>query len=84
MTTDPVYNPPEEPNWRKPVGMILMLLFLVLWSGVAVNIIDWLEGVNFWLQLPVYIFLGIAWIFPIRPFLRWMNTGSFRKTSQDG
>ncbi len=63
----------DQPSWRKPVGMILMLLLILLWCGIAVTLIDYLDGLNFWLQLPAYIILGVGWIFPIRPLLTWMS-----------
>ena len=74
----PPHNPPDPPNWRQPVGIILILLLILLWSGFVLSIIERLSGLNFWLQLPVYIFAGIAWIFPVKPLLIWMNTGKFR------
>ncbi len=68
----------NQPSWRKPAGMILILLLILLWCGIAVTLIDQLSGLNFWLQLPAYVILGVAWIFPIKPLLTWMNTGSLR------
>ena len=82
MTADPdpelPHNPPDRPNWRQPFGMILILILILLWCGIVVSLLDWLSGLNFWLQLPIYIFAGIAWIFPVKPLLIWMNTGKFR------
>tara|TARA_R110001606_G_scaffold343258_1_gene491821 strand:- start:2722 stop:2991 length:270 start_codon:yes stop_codon:yes gene_type:complete len=78
MTSDIDKKTQNQPSWRKPVGMILILLLILLWCGIAVTLIDQLSGLNFWLQLPAYVILGIAWIFPIRPLLTWMNTGSLR------
>ncbi|MEO9600567.1 DUF2842 domain-containing protein [Parasphingorhabdus sp.] len=71
-------NPKDQPSWRKPIGMIFILFLILLWCGIAVTLIDHLDGLNFWIQLPIYIILGIVWIFPIRPLLTWMNSGSFR------
>lgn len=68
----------DQPSWRKPVGMILILFLILLWCGIAVTLIDYLSGLNFWLQLPAYVILGIGWIFPIRPLLTWMNKGALR------
>jgi hypothetical protein len=31
------------------------------------------------LQLPVWLLLGIAWIFPMMPLVRWIETGRLRK-----
>ena len=83
MTAETDKKAKNQPSWRKPAGMILMLLLILLCCGVAVNLIDYLDGVNFWLQLPAYIILGIGWIFPIRPLLTWMTTGSLRHFPQN-
>jgi hypothetical protein len=74
----PPHNPPDPPNWRQPFGMILILLLFLLWCVIVVSMIDWISGLNFWLQLPIYILAGIAWILPVRPLMIWMNTGKFR------
>ena len=58
--------------------MIVILLMILLWSGFVLGMIDRISELNFWLQLPIYIFAGIAWIFPLKPLLIWMNTGKFR------
>ncbi|NVD27496.1 DUF2842 domain-containing protein [Parasphingorhabdus flavimaris] len=63
----------DRPSLRKPAGIILMLLVILLWCGIAVTLIDYLDGLSFWLQLPAYIILGVGWIFPIRPLLTWMS-----------
>jgi predicted membrane channel-forming protein YqfA (hemolysin III family) len=82
MTTEPgkkaPHNPPASPNWRAPVGVIVMLIFILIWSGIVVSLMDWISDLNFWLQLPIYIIAGIVWIFPIKPLLLWINTGKFR------
>lgn len=83
MTPEIDNNRRNQPSWRKPVGMIFILLLILLWCGIAVTLIDQLSGLNFWLQLPIYAILGIAWIFPIRPLLTWMNTGSFRHSPEN-
>ncbi len=78
MTSETDRNQQDQPSWRKPVGMIFILLLILLWCGIAVTLIDHLSGLNFWLQLPAYVILGIGWIFPIRPLLTWMNKGALR------
>ncbi|MEW4466668.1 DUF2842 domain-containing protein [Parasphingorhabdus sp. JC815] len=70
------YNPPSAPSWRKPFGIFLILGLILLWCGIVVTMMDWISGLNFWLQLPIYIFAGIIWIFPVKPLLRWMNSGT--------
>jgi hypothetical protein len=72
------HNPPGPANWRQPFGMILILALILLWCGIVVSMFDWISRLNFWLQMPIYIFAGIVWIFPAKPLLMWMSTGKFR------
>jgi hypothetical protein len=32
-----------------------------------------------WAQTPFYLVAGIVWIFPLKPLLRWMETGRWRR-----
>jgi hypothetical protein len=29
-------------------------------------------------QAPFYLVMGLAWIIPLKPLVRWIQTGSFR------
>ncbi len=78
MTTNNGNKVKHKPSWRKPIGMILILLVILIWTGISVTLVEALGDLNFWLLLPIYAILGIAWIFPIKPLLTWMNTGKFR------
>mgnify|MGYP001045754224 CR=1 FL=1 len=67
-----------RPTWRKPAGMIFMLLIIALW---AVLIASFSQQIGSWpraVQVVFYIVAGIIWIFPMKPLLRWMETGRFR------
>jgi len=70
---------PANPSWRKPVGMLLILLVLAIWCVVAVTLVDAL-GLPVWAQVFAYLALGIAWlwVFPARRMLRWMELGLWR------
>ena len=65
------------PSWRKPVGMLAILLLIALWCILAASAAP---IVNHWhplLQALFYLVAGIAWIWvlPLRRMLRWMETG---------
>lgn len=67
-----------KPSWRKPVGILAMLVLLGAYAIVAVTL---LEPVGRWpvaAQAVVYLIVGTAWIAPLGRFLRWMETGRFR------
>jgi len=68
------------PNWRKPVGMLAILILLALWC-VAIASLSCIVGRWHWLlQLAFYVAAGIAWLWvlPMRRMLIWMETGRFR------
>ena len=70
---------PYEPSWRKPAGIFLILLLIAVWAVLVASVAGLIEGWPTLLQLPFYIAAGIAWILPLKPLLRWMETGRFRK-----
>ena len=82
MTIENSDRDPSKPTWRMPAGMLLILFLILIWSGVVVTLIDQISLINFWLKLPLYIFAGIVWIFPIKPILVWMNTGRWRHSPE--
>lgn len=54
-----------------------MLLFFIWITAYAVGFTSFSADLNAlprWLQLIVYIIAGVAWIFPLRPLFRWMNS----------
>lgn len=65
------------PSWRKPVGMLAILVLIGLWCIAAAS----LSGiVGHWhplVQAVYYLVAGIAWIWvlPLRRMLAWMETG---------
>jgi hypothetical protein len=72
-----------EPTWRKPAGIIGLLLYLTLYAGLVAAFADVLALLPGWLMLLVYVVLGIAWIAPLRPLFLWMNTGRWTAPKAD-
>lgn len=67
-----------RPSWRKPVGVLAMLVALALYAVIAVTL---LAPVGRWpvlAQMVVYLVVGTIWILPLGRFLQWMETGRFR------
>lgn len=63
------------PSWRKPAGALLILAVITGWAlGVASlsGPIGRLPGA---VQAILYLFLGLVWITPMKPLLRWMEGG---------
>ena len=67
-----------EPSYRKLVGIaaILLLIALLMTFVAALARVVWHWPVL--VQGAFYLFLGIVWILPLKPLVRWIGTGSFR------
>ena len=68
---------PPPPTWRKPVGILLLLLGVALYAVLVSSAAGAIGRLPVLVQVPVYLVLGIAWILPLRRFLIWMETGRF-------
>ena len=69
---------PPRPSWRKPAGIGLILLLILVWAVIVATVAGRLGTMAWWLQLPFYVVAGIVWILPLKPLLRWMETGRWR------
>ncbi len=66
----------SEPTWRIPVGILGLLTVLITYGVIIARYVPDLIGA--WpalAQMPVYIVLGVVWLFPLKRFLIWMETG---------
>ena len=71
------------PNWRKGVGIAAILLLILFW---AVLIATFASSIGRWpviVQALFYLIVGIALIAPLKPLLRWSQTGRWRDSSSE-
>jgi hypothetical protein len=70
----------NEPSWRKPAGVGLILLMLVIWSVVVVMLVEALR-LPLWASGFAFVAGGVAWLwlFPMKRLLRWMELGKWRE-----
>ncbi|MEM7661858.1 MAG: DUF2842 domain-containing protein [Pseudomonadota bacterium] len=59
---------------RKIVASLALLTFMFIYIVIVAGLGSQITGANGFLQLIFYIAAGFAWIIPIRPLFRWMNT----------
>jgi hypothetical protein len=69
---------PMNPSWRTPIGMFLILLLIAVWSVLVVTLADLITGWPWPLVALYYLVAGIVWILPLKPLIRWMQTGKWR------
>lgn len=68
-----------EPSWRNGAGILLILLLILGWCTLVVSLSPLVSGLPILVQAPFYLAAGIAWILPLKPLLRWMHTGRWRR-----
>ncbi len=66
---------PAEPSFRKFFGIALILLLIVLWAAFVASLAQIVGRWPILAQAPFYLVMGIAWIIPLKPLVRWMQTG---------
>ncbi len=69
---------PPRPSWRKPAGMFLILGLIAFWAFLIGSFSQSIGTLPGWTQIPIYLVSGIIWIAPLKPLLRWMETGRWR------
>ena len=68
-----------EPSWRQPFGIALILVLITGWATVIASAAPLLDGGPRWLRVLYYLVAGIVWVLPLKPLLRWMQTGKWRE-----
>lgn len=66
------------PSWRKPAGALAIVALIILWCVLIASFSSTLAQWHWLAQLAFYLVTGIVWITPLRPLLRWMETGRWR------
>ena len=66
------------PSWRKPAGVLGILLLIGSWAAVVVSLSEVVGRWHWAGQLLFYLVTGIVWITPMKPLLRWSETGRWR------
>lgn len=70
---------------RKLIGMMLFFAGLIFYAVIIMEFGARVVPNTPWIELPFYLAAGIAWIFPMMPLFRWMETGQWRKPApQEG
>jgi hypothetical protein len=71
-----------EPSPRKLIGIALILLVIAVWATFVVSLARIVGSWPVLIQAPYYLVMGLAWIIPLKPLVRWIQTGSFRARSR--
>lgn len=51
---------------RKRLSLLILLVGMPLWVVTAVTVVGWMDRPPIWVELLVYIVLGLVWALPFR------------------
>jgi hypothetical protein len=66
-----------EPSWRKPAGIFAILAIIAAWAILVASLAGTVGQWPILAQALFYLIAGIGWVLPLKPLLRWMETGRF-------
>jgi hypothetical protein len=68
-----------QPSARKAVGILAILLLILLCAGLVASLAPIVGRWPVLVQAAFYLIMGIAWITPLKPLVRWSQTGRWSK-----
>ena len=69
---------PAQPSVRKLAGIALILLLIVFWAAFVASLAPLVGRWPILVQAPFYLVMGLAWIVPLKPLVRWIESGRWR------
>jgi hypothetical protein len=73
-----LYAHAMSPTLRRPLGILALFVGILAYALFVVWLFEPLAGLHPLLQAPLWLFLGIAWVVPVRPLVVWIETGHWR------
>ena len=68
----------RQPSSRTAAGIAAILLLIFAWAALVASLARIVGRWPVLAQAPFYLVMGLAWIVPLKPLVRWMQTGRFR------
>jgi predicted membrane channel-forming protein YqfA (hemolysin III family) len=76
---------PQTPSpGRKLAGIAAIVLLIVVWAALVASLARFVWRWPVLVQAPFYLIMGIAWIIPLKPLVRWSQTGYWRAPDGSG
>ena len=66
-----------KPSWRKPAGIFAIIALIAIWAVLVASMAGTVGNWPILGQALFYLIAGIIWVLPLKPVLRWMETGRF-------
>ncbi|HET7604932.1 MAG TPA: DUF2842 domain-containing protein [Sphingomicrobium sp.] len=68
----------DQPSPRKLIGITAILAIILVWAAFVASMSPLVGKWPVLVQAPYYLFVGVVWAIPLKPLIRWIETGSFR------
>jgi len=67
-----------SPSPRTLIGIAGIVLLIIVWAAFVASLAPVVGQWPVLIQAPYYLIMGIGWIIPLKPLVRWIQTGRFR------
>ena len=66
------------PRWRPTAAAFLIIAIIVAWAAIIASLSNTVTGWPWPVQAVFYTAAGVIWVLPLKPILRWSETGRWR------
>ena len=69
---------PPSPSSRSLAGIVIILVLIAVWALLVASLSPAVGRWPVLVQALFYVIVGIVWIIPLKPLVRWIVTGRVR------
>lgn len=69
------------PSWRKGAGILIIVPLIIIWAVLVASLARFVGHWPIIVQGAFYLVMGLVWIMPLRPLIRWIETGRWQAAS---
>ena len=73
---------PPAPSSRKLAAIAGIVLLIVFWVAFVASLAPLASQWPILVQAPYYLIMGTIWIIPLKPLVRWSESGRFQSSSR--
>ena len=73
-----------SPSARKGAAIAVIVLLILIWAALVASLAPVIGKWPILVQGAFYLVVGIVWISPLKPLLRWTQTGRWRGIATSG
>ena len=66
------------PRWRPTAAAFLIIAIIIAWATIIASLSNSITSWPWPVQALFYTAAGIIWVLPLKPILRWSETGRWR------